>query len=74
VEVERGSGGCLFWRRFLVLIFTCHLYMEAVLTEIQDRLDPHPNPPPKLMGRELDAAIARGIRVPSTRATLAQDD
>ena len=60
--VERGSARCLFPRRFLVLIL-CHeraefldrealLQTEAVLTEIQNRLDPHPALPQDDQGRE----------------------
>jgi hypothetical protein len=48
VGVERGSAGCLSFAalpRSNFLLFQ-KVQKEAVLTEIQNRLDPHPNPPP----------------------------
>jgi hypothetical protein len=60
VGVERGSAGWFFYR-FLALAFLAMFgrrllaLKKAVLTEIQNRLDPHPQPSsPKTRGRELN--------------------
>jgi very-short-patch-repair endonuclease len=53
-EDQRTGEACTQWlggRGFRVLRFSDRealMQTEAVLTEIQNRLDPHPNPPPKL--------------------------
>lgn len=43
-------GASSFWFFFAM---RARMQTEAVLTEILNRIDPHPNPPPKLVrGRE----------------------
>jgi hypothetical protein len=55
VGVERGSAGFLFFRRFLVLFFFAMrepIKKEAVLAEIQNRLDPTLALPQNNLARE----------------------